>query len=380
MNRHSNKPNMIVDGIIYNLQKHGGISRIYTEILPRICDLDPALRISFTYTDSLSDRAPRHERIDYVSIPDVEKLFWPYRIWHPYYPQLRRWIVAWNLPWNTKKKIWLSTYYTTPPVWTGFEVVVVYDFIHEKYRHVYWQDDPAIADLTIKNKLKAIKRADLIICISESTREDLLNLYQISPQKTAVVHLAHNPVFTVMDNLGNKPEREFILYVGSRSRYKGFDTLLEAFSAWTQRGRINLVCAGGGDWSEAEKQKISQNNLLEQVILHPQVSDEKLCELYNQASVFIYPSQYEGFGIPLLEALACGCPVVASKIPSSTEVTQDIPFYFSPGSSEELTTALEQALNEGKSPSRKEAGLALSRKFSWKKTADEFLQALHSLR
>jgi glycosyltransferase involved in cell wall biosynthesis len=167
--------------------------------------------------------------------------------------------------------------------------------------------------------------------------------------------------------------------VGNRSRYKGFDTLLEAFSSWKQRD-INLVCAGGGEWSEAEIQKISEYGLPGRITLFPQTSNEHLSELYNRASAFIYPSRYEGFGIPLLEAMACGCPIISSRIPSSVEVAQDVPFYFTSGNPEELTMALEQSLDKGECYLRRDAGLLLSHKYSWEKTASDFLQAIRPLR
>jgi glycosyltransferase involved in cell wall biosynthesis len=374
-----NNPNMIVDGIIYSFQKHGGISRIFTEVLPRLCNLDASLKISLTYTEPKSTHLPKHERISYKSIPDMEKYFRPYRVWHPLYPQLRQMAIDWNFLGNSRKKIWLSTYYTTPLSWSGVQVAFVYDFIHEAYRHTYWQDDPTIADLTIKNKAKSIKNADLIICISESTRQDLLRLYQVPLEKTAVVHLAHHPIFSVAIKSKDKREKEFILFIGNRSRYKGFDTLLEAFASWKQQD-MDLVCAGGGEWSEMETQKISKYGLLKRLTLFPQTSDEHLAELYNQASAFVYPSHYEGFGIPLLEAMACGCPIVASRIPSFVEVARDVPFYFTPGKSEELIVGLEKSMNKDENLWRRQAGLSLSHKYTWEKTAGDFLQALQPLR
>jgi glycosyltransferase involved in cell wall biosynthesis len=113
-----------------------------------------------------------------------------------------------------------------------------------------------------------------------------------------------------------------------------------------------------------------------QITLFPQVDELHLCRLYNQASAFIYTSQYEGFGIPLLEAMACGCPVIASKIPSSVEVAGDIPIYFTPGNMDELIVALDQAVNEGPTSPRTAEGLALVRQYSWENTARDFLQAL----
>jgi len=370
---------LIVDGIIYLYQKYGGISGLFTEILPRICNLEPELTTTLlTHPKGTPDNLPRHERIIIRSIPDVYRYIRPHRFWHTYYSQFCQ-LAARPLLGRSKRKIWLSTYYTSPIAWSGPQIVFAYDFIYEKYRTLYWHNELSYADELIRNKVAAIANADLVICISETTRQDLLELYHVPFHKTAVVHLAHKSSFTLMDQISDKQKEKCILYVGNRNKYKDFDILLRSYANWPSRFEIGLVCAGGGDWTDPEKQELSRYGLDNQVTLFPQVDDLHLCRLYNQASAFIYPSQYEGFGIPLLEAMACGCPVIASRIPSSVEVAGDVPNYFTPGNMDELIAALDRAVSEGRTSLRTAEGLAIVRQYSWENTALGFLQAFRSL-
>lgn len=273
----------------------------------------------------------------------------------------------------------MSTYYTSPIAWVGPQVCVAYDFIYEKYRLEYWQNDLSQADEIIQNKAAAITKADLVICISETTRQDLLELYHIPIHKTAVVHLAHKSTFTLMDGMADKQKDKFVLYVGNRNQYKDFDILLRSYANWSGRFEIALICAGGGEWTDIEKQSIVHYELDNRISLFPQVDDLHLCKLYNQASSFIYTSQSEGFGIPLLEAMACGCPVIASRIPSSVEVAEDVPIYFTPSNMDELVIALDQVVSEGRTAPRTVEGLALVRHYSWDNTAQVLLKAIRSL-
>jgi glycosyltransferase involved in cell wall biosynthesis len=370
---------LIVDGIIYLYQKYGGISQLYTEILPRLCELDPELTITLLiHPYGSPDCLPQLERIIHQSIPDVYRFFRPHRFWNHYYSQLCQLAVRAFLG-KSKGRIWMSTYYTVPIAWAGSQVFVAYDFIYEKYRTKYWQNELSSADETIRNKKNAISKADLVICISETTRQDLMELYHVPIHKTAVVHLAHKSSFTLMDGISNEQKDKFILYVGNRYKYKDFDLLLRSYANWSGRFEIPLICAGGGEWTDLEEQSIIHYGLDKRVSLFPQVDDLNLCKLYNQASLFIFPSQYEGFGIPLLEAMACGCPVIASRIPSSIEIAGDIPIYFAPGNMDELMGALDQAISEGRITPRTIEGLELVRQYSWEITAQGFLKAIRSV-
>jgi len=109
------------------------------------------------------------------------------------------------------------------------------------------------------------------------------------------------------------------------------------------------------------------------------VDDEELCRLYDQADAFVYPSLYEGFGIPLLEAMACGCPVVASRIPSTIEVAGMCPVYFESAEVESLLAAFDMALSEGRDSERVRSGFERVKSYSWDKTAKQTLEVYYVL-
>jgi alpha-1,3-rhamnosyl/mannosyltransferase len=109
------------------------------------------------------------------------------------------------------------------------------------------------------------------------------------------------------------------------------------------------------------------------------VDDQTLCQLYNQALGLVYPSLYEGFGIPLLEAMACGCPIVASRISSTIEVAGDCPIYFDPTEEDDLLNALDIALSQGRNSERIQTGLEKVKSYSWDKTAAQTLKIYRSV-
>ena len=117
----------------------------------------------------------------------------------------------------------------------------------------------------------------------------------------------------------------------------------------------------------------------ELIVIDQNPDDKGLCKLYNGAAAFIYPSLYEGFGIPLLEAMSCGCPIIASRIPSTLEVAKDVPIYFEPLEVEQLLAALNQILEEGRESDRVRRGHQVTQEYSWNKTAQETLGVYQSL-
>ncbi len=260
-------------------------------------------------------------------------------------------------------------------------VLTVYDFIHERYPDMFNQ-----GHLTVEAKKAAVLRADHVICISESTQRDLINFCGIEKDKTSITYLGVDDIFSSKssansNSLAQNHTKPYILYVGSRASYKNFNGFIEAFSLSSKLSKnFDIVCFGGGDITKKEYLFASSLGIDSEQLIHYGGSDQILAQLYCKATAFIYPSLYEGFGIPPLEAMASNCPVIASNTSSLPEVIGNAGEYFDPTNSESITAALENVLD---SPSRqselRSLGIERQKLFSWKKCADETLAVYRDL-
>ena len=362
------KLDVIIDGIIYKTQKVGGISRIFNEIIPIMCDLDSNIDIKILLDNPITANLPVHNNINFIYKPKAT--------WRPY--RFSRYLNEYIFykKYINKNSIWHSTYFTSAPRKMK-SVVTVYDMIYEMIPDMFDEQD---REHTIKMKRESIMNADLIICISETTRQDVLKYYNVEPNKCLVIYPAYSNKFHILSSSAEiKKSIPYIFYLGQRVGYKGFINLLVAYANWEYRDDIKLIVVGGYKWRAYERTLIDSLGISNNVILYKDIDDDKLCHLYNEALAFIYPSLYEGFGIPLLEAMACGCLIVASHIPSTVEVAGDIPIYFEIGNIENLQLALNQIIDKNYNRERIKKGLEKVKTFSWKKTAEKTLNNYRKL-
>ena len=367
---------VVVDGIIYQRQSHGGISRLFSEILPRMCDLDDSLQITLLAPEWPKQPLPSHPHIRQLRPFPIERLLRPGRIWKAVLPWARE--IAQRLRvGNEPGRIWHSTYYTMLRGWNGPFVLTVVDMTYERFAHLF---TGARNDEFRERKRHCVSAARAVICISKSTKDDLQLFHGLEDARIHVIPLAHSRVFGLQsDGHGEAFDRRpFILYVGDRAHYKNFVTLARAYSSWGLRDEAELVVVGR-PWTLQESRCLQNLGIASKVRLLTDVDDRRLCDLYNGASAFIHPSLYEGFGIPLLEAMACGCPVVASRIPSTIEVAGPCPIYFDPRDMESLVHAMDVAISEGKESQRVAMGLEWVRRYSWERTARQTLDVYRSL-
>lgn len=376
---------LIVDGIIFQKSVQGGIVRMYREILPRMCDLDSSLEINLLLDGPIKIQPPEHPNIFIKKLPNFRQTLnmnrWTGRLITP----LRRQV---GKSWNYARRLWIpaspltiwhSTFYTFPRLWRGFQVLTLHDMVHEKFSGMYKDQGDEYGR---QQKRSCIHYADVIICVSVTTRNDYLNHYESYGKRTFVIPNAASDVFIRLGSeeidTKNLPSSPFFLYVGNRAPHKNFFGLLQAFSKWDVRGSLFLVVVGP-EWKDEEIQYIKSLGIYGSIILFTNVDDITLRNLYNKALALVYPSLYEGFGIPLLEAFACGCPVVASKIPSTIELGGDVPFYFDPDDSHSLITAFERIISEQSGDLRIENGLRIAKRYSWDNTASQTLNVYRSL-
>lgn len=229
---------------------------------------------------------------------------------------------------------------------------------------------------------KSIKKADRILVDSENTKKDIIRVLHINPKKIDVVYLGVD--FNYFKKLNVKrASRDFtITYIGSEMPRKNFETLIKAFAKLKQKlPNVKLVKVGEEQWPgmrEKHKKLIKQLGLNDFVIFKDYVED--LPKEYNKADLFVFPSLYEGFGLPPLEAMACGCPVVCSNATSLPEVGGDAVLYFNPNDSDELADKIYKVLTDKKLKNKLvKKGLARAKQFSWEKCAKETIKVYREL-
>ena len=272
--------------------------------------------------------------------------------------------------------IYHTTYYRFPDGIKSPKVLTVYDLIHERFN-----DGSGHIAEALENKKRCIESSDKVIAISESTRKDLIEHYAVNPEKVVVVHLAAGDAFkpASKDDIRGvkekyKIDKPFLLYVGQRGGYKNFEVLLKAFGAWKMNSEFELVCVGGKPWNNDEIDFMGRHGLGGKVKLLGYLADEELMGLYSAAAVFVYPSKYEGFGIPLLEAMSCGTPVITCNNSSLCEIAGIAAEYFDAGSAEQLRGALDKVLEDkALRDGMIEKGFKIQKEFSWDNTARKTL-------
>jgi glycosyltransferase involved in cell wall biosynthesis len=244
-------------------------------------------------------------------------------------------------------------------------IITVHDFTHEKLRGNFSK-----LDKTAEKKRKAILKADGIICVSESTKKDLMSMYAAESKKIKVIYHGNSLKYNVTEPplLDNK----YLLYVGDRRSYKNFGVLIKLFELNNElKSYYKLVCCGGGRFTKTETELISKSGLSGN-FMQTEAWDKKIANLYFYATAFIYPSKYEGFGIPMIEAMYNGCPVIASDISSLPEIGGDAALYFNPDSPAELNEKVNLVLNNSEiRNSLKVKGKEREKSFSWDKCAKD---------
>lgn len=248
----------------------------------------------------------------------------------------------------------LHVTYVAPPIVASRVVATVHDISYELFPETFSTRDKAILKTLVPGTLR---RADAVITVSESSKRDIVSHYGTSPEKIMVVYQSIAPHFRVLPKddalrhrLGEFGIRgPYILAVGNLQPRKNLYRLILAYARLLRNGayRGNLVLVGKSKWQESSLFQLAHELGLEDHInFTGYVTDEDLVALYNGADVFVYPSLYEGFGLPPLEAMACGCPVVASDSSSLPEVVGDAGILAPPQSDDAIAWAISRLIFE----------------------------------
>lgn len=236
----------------------------------------------------------------------------------------------------------------------------------------------------------SVQRAARIIADSEHTRRDLNGLLGIPAERIEVIYLGVNETFQpLQDQAALETVRhkyglpaDVILYVGTLEPRKGLDTLIAAYGGLAADVPHDLVIAGKRGWyTEGLFRQVEALGLGRRVHFTDYIADEDLPGLYNLAHLFVYPSRYEGFGLPALEAMACGLPVVCTNAASLPEVVGDAALFVPPNDVEALAAAVRRVLDDGVLRAEMRArGLKRASRFTWEETARRTAQVYEEMR
>ena len=340
---------IVIDGIIFSLQSQGGISVYFHKLLD-------FLKSKRMQTTLVLESPSRQDMLDFDAkapvIHHCARLFERYR----------------SCRTQTSAAVFHSSYYRRPADSSLPAVVTVHDFVYERYARgpKRW--------IHLHQKHAAIRAAQAVICISESTRQDLMEFVGEIPGQT--VHVIHNGVSDLFRSLSLTPAHvPYVLYVGDRRGYKNFIRLLAAMEFLPD---LELHCVGGGAL-RAEELAAAPAGALHRIKHLGYVTDEALNEHYNRALCLVYPSSHEGFGIPVVEAMRAGCPVVSIQCKAVLEVGGEALTVAAAADPRALADAVLRLTSADYRNQIVSAGLELSKRFSWNQTHEGTLAVYKSL-
>jgi len=255
-------------------------------------------------------------------------------------------------------------------------ILTIHDLIQEKFPELFSLQDDAI-----QWKRQLIHEASHIIAVSNTTKKDIISFYKIPEKKISVIYHGTNfsPLNEIKsDNVPNLPS-SFLLYVGERHLHKNFYFMIEALEPLlSKESHLHMVCCGGGKFNSSELMFFNMLGI-SQKISHIESPEKILQNCYKRAIALLYPSIYEGFGIPLIEAFSMGCPVIASNIPTTQEICSGAYIGFEPKDPDSLRNAVQLLMNDNTMREKcVENGYKKSESFTWRIAAEKTLAVYNS--
>ncbi len=341
--------------------------------------------------DELARIAPDDEFVVFQSRKDGQPLvtqpnFVRYPLWTPPHHRLEQWLLPLELA-GVDLDVLHSPDFIPPFRRNCKSVITIHDLNFLLYPHFLTPQSASYYGQIDQ----AVRKCDQIIAVSESTKRDIVRLTGAPENKITVVYEAAHPMFRPFDDpaqvAGVKERlgipRDYILFVSTIEPRKNVPTLLMAFKRLLDSYKlpVNLVLAGEKGWLFKEVFALVEKlDLNGRVQFLGRVSPEDLLGLYNAAQMLVHPAFYEGFGLPPLEAMACGTPVVVSNTSALPEIVGDAALLVDPTDADGMAVAMWRVLSdEGLQRQMREKGLRRARRFSWKKAALETLNIYHRL-
>ena len=354
-----------------------GIGRYVVNLAHALARIAPGLPISLLYGPSANPT-----RLSLPALPRLDCSASPFSL-------RQQWVVPGQLR-RARAALYHSPYYLMPYRPGVPTIVTVYDLIPLVHPQYFSAAQRLIYRLA---HLLALQTADIILAISQATKADLIRYCHLSPERVVVTPLAADAHFTPQspESIASVRQRyalpgNYVLYFGSNKPHKNLVRLVEAFGksqignrklvlSYVEGSEIALVIAGHWDARYPQaKAMVERLALADRVVFLGPVPEEDLPALYSGATLFVFPSLYEGFGLPVLEAMACGAPVICSNTSSLPEVVEDAALMVNSLDTEELATAMSRVLaDETLRQEMRQKGLAQAARFSWERTARETL-------
>lgn len=367
---------LLVEANVFLWNPKRGIPRVYREILSRLCTAFPDIDVHLAIQGAIP--VPECEKwgAHVARVPCLPPGLKPWRLRHLAAPFANS-VLARGF-WRRQRSVdvYHTTTYALPPT-RGPTSCVVHDMIPEVFPAMF----PGAGWRRLQRlKMAAIRRAGTVLCVSENTRADVVRICGVPLDRCRVVYNGGYWDVDAGSRLGASDieQKPFLLYVGGhRTPYKNFRHFLECIGTAFEGLQVIVV----GPEQPTSKELSSYEGIVgtDRLTFRTDCSDQMLRTLYCGCAAFVLPSLYEGFGIPVVEALSCGAPVACSNAASLPEVGGDVVHYFSPRSREELRSALTRALAEGRAEATVERRRAHASRFSWDRTAEAFAASVREL-
>lgn len=357
---------VLFDNSIFGLQRVGGASNYFAHLingLRGMSDVDlPAVYSNNIYLDKISqDVIPQKHfllskyfymhlnnnfSLDLIKVGNYDIFH------HTYYDNY-----------------FLSKFSSTKPL-----VITIHDMVHEKFPNLF-----KFSKIITSNKKKLVDRADKIIAISQRTKNDLCEIFGTNEEKIEVIYHGTNLLRQSNQSLSLNLPIEYLLFVGVRSGYKNFEWMLTNLARILKQRNIFLLCIGSC-FTTAESKLISELKIQHLVVNKFVNTSADLQEVYSRAKLFIYPSLYEGFGMPILEAFASNVPVLLSNCSCFPEIAMDGAMYFNAGDRSDFIDKVNFLLDDPQFVKHlvMNAHVVVD-KFSWESTVRETFDLYKSL-
>ena len=343
----------------------GGTEIYLRELLAALAELDQVNEyLVFTNLETQSDLVPKQANFQWKP-QAVHARFRPGRI-------LWEQIVLPIEAARYRLDVLFNPGFTAPVFATCRQITVFHDLQHKRHpEHFRWFDLPFWRMLL----WAAAHRSHRLIAVSEATRSDLLHFYRIRKDRTAVIAHGVEPAFSRLDRSHTE---SYLLCVSTLHPHKNLPRLIRAYGR--KKRDFRLVLSGlRGFHAKPIERLIEEMGLRDAVQVAGWVPRQELYSLYEHARAFVYPSLFEGFGMPVLEAMAAGIPTACSDIPPLHEVAEDAALFFNQLDEGSIETAIERVMGDASLQERlSQAGRERAREFTWRRTAEQTLQILQS--